>query len=156
VRITVTNGAEVAWSFVPAEQVVEIFGEGTSRPAYVNTDQPTATALAIASGEHRIVDLYYPVPPGLRDAALEAFDLHWRVTTSERAIEGSVFFHLLDMDLAPDAPMVSPVGWGTYWWFDAFYPQVVFVHHPHVRAPHPGRFTIVRPPTRGFFPKHHP
>jgi hypothetical protein len=38
-------------------------------------------------------------------------------------------------------------GWGPYWWYDPFYPRMVFVHHRPIVIHRPGRVIISRPPT---------
>src|SRR5262249_37770424 len=88
VRMTVANNnADGPWTVDTREQLLAIGGEGQSRPAYVNTDQPGSPTLTLAAGQKRALDLYYPLPATMRGAsALPSFDLVWNVHTDRRVV----------------------------------------------------------------------
>jgi hypothetical protein len=77
VRLAVTNEADaMAWTLAPGEQLVEIAGEGRSRPIYVNTDVSSLPMISIAQRERRLLDFYFPLPASIdSDEDLPAFDV---------------------------------------------------------------------------------
>ncbi len=139
------------------EERVHIAGEGESRAAYVNTDLGTLPSVAVAQGERRVLDFYFPLPDGLDDATdVPGFEFLWQIRTASATVPGRATF---DRELAePSAvyaepgPRVLVIGWGSYWWYDPLYPRVVFVHPRPFIVYHrrPGRVEIRRAP-RGHY-----
>jgi hypothetical protein len=135
VRAIVTNDGDAQpWTLDTTQQLVEIPGEGRSRPIFANADVGTLPSVSIALHERRVIDLYYALPDTIRSASqLPRFDLLWQVNTPARAVASRASFDRVDR--APEvatAPDVAPwplwAGFGPYWWYDPFYPSVVFVH----------------------------
>jgi hypothetical protein len=150
VRLAISNdGDATPWTLATSDQLVEIAGEGRSRPIYVNTDVQTLPTVTIAPRERRVLDLYYPLPANIHDDDhLPQFDFLWQVTTPARPFASRTHFQRMEQEL-PVGPteVVLWSGWGPYWWYDPFYPEVMFLHHrplfahrsPHVivtHAPH--------------------
>ena len=151
VRAIVTNDGDAQpWTLDTTQQLVEIPGEGRSRPIFANADVGTLPSVSIALHERRVIDLYYALPDTVRSARqLPRFDLLWQVNTPARMVASRTSFDRVDR--APEvattwqaAPWPLWAGFGPYWWYDPFYPSVVFVHaHPyHLRGS--GRVVVGR------------
>jgi hypothetical protein len=147
VRVAVTNDEDdTAWTLRPADQLLELPGEGRSRAIYVNTDQAEGTAFSIAKRDHRVFDLYYPLPATIASAdQVPWFELHWQLVTPARLVTSATRFEPL-AGPPPAAPQVIfYAGWGSHWWFDPTYPNIVFRHHRRfVGLPH-GPVIVVHP-----------
>src|SRR5205823_5872901 len=118
VRAIVTNdGDDTPWTMDATQQLVEISGEGRSRPIFVNADVTTLPNVTIARHERRVLDLYYALPDTIRsDARLPRFDLLWQVNTPSRTVASRTSFERVDR--APDvvayegpAPWPLWAGW---------------------------------------------
>lgn len=140
VRAIVTNdGDDRPWTLDTTQQLVEIPGEGRSRPIFVNADIGTLPSVTVARHDRRVIDLYYALPDTIRSASqLPRFDLLWQVNTPARTVASRTAFDRVDRE--PEvastyddaAPWPLWAGYGPYWWYDPFYPGVVFVHaHPY-------------------------
>ncbi len=135
VRAIVTNDGDAQpWTLDTTQQLVEIPGEGRSRPIFVNADVGTLPNVAIALHERRVIDLYYALPDTIRSASqLPRFDLLWQVNTPARTVASRTSFDRVDREpevasAYATAPWPVWAGFGPYWWYDPFYPSVVFVH----------------------------
>jgi len=138
VRAIITNDGDAQpWTVDTTQQLVEIPGEGRSRALYVNADVGTLPHVTIAQHERRVLDFYFPLPDTISGASkLPRFELLWQVTTPARTVASRTSFDRVDKE--PGAPAETVVtawplwaGYGPYWWYDPFYPRVVFVHaHP--------------------------
>lgn len=140
VRAIVTNdGDATPWTLDTTQQLVEIPGEGRSQPIFVNSDVGTLPSVTIAQRERRVLDLYYALPDTMRQASdLPRFDLLWQVNTGTREVASRTAFERVDRE--PEVAETTATatawplwaGWGPYWWYDPFYPRVVFLHaHPY-------------------------
>lgn len=142
VRMVVANdGDDVPWQVDTRQQFVSIPGEGRSLAMYVNSDLKTFPIITIARHEHHVVDLYFPLPENLRDEAhLASFEVQWQVTTPARVVSSHTTFDRREQEQPEPAeawpywPGYGPAGFGPYWWYDPFYPHVVFVHVPRGHA----------------------
>jgi hypothetical protein len=140
VRMIVTNdGDDTPWTLDTTQQLVALPGEGQSRAMYVNSDVGTLPNVTIAKRERRVLDFYFPLPDTARDPAhLPRFELLWQVNTPVRTVASRTSFERVEQEpeVAYEAvPATWPlwVGWGPYWWYDPFYPRVVFLHtRPYV------------------------
>lgn len=151
VRAIVTNDGDAQpWMLDTTQQLVEIPGEGRSRPIFANADVGTLPRVTIALHERRVIDLYYALPDTMQSARqLPRFDLLWQVNTPARMVASRTSFDRVDR--APEvattwqaAPWPLWAGFGPYWWYDPFYPSVVFVHaHPYHLRGH-GRVVVGR------------
>jgi hypothetical protein len=135
VRTIVTNdGDDRPWTLDTTQQLVEIPGEGRSRAIFVNADVGTLPGATIARHERRVIDLYFALPDTLRSASqLPRFDVLWQVGTASRMVASRTSFERVERE--PDvAYAYGTVAWplwagyGPYWWYDPFYPSVVFIH----------------------------
>ena len=150
VRAVVTNdGDDTPWTLDTTQQVVEIPGEGQSRAMYVNADVGTLPTVTIARHERRVLDFYFSLPDTIRsESRLPRFELLWQVNTPERTVASRTSFDRLDKE--PEVAYATPVGWplwagyGPYWWYDPFYPRVVFVHSRPIVIHGTGRVTVGR------------
>jgi hypothetical protein len=150
VRVIITNdGDNQPWTLDTTQQLVEIPGEGRSRAIYVNSDVRTLPNVTIARQERRVLDMYFPLPDTMREESrLPRFSLLWQVNTAARTVASRTSFDRVTPE--PEVRYaVAPAGWplwagyGPYWWYDPFYPRVVFVHH-HPRVIRPGRVVVGR------------
>ncbi len=151
VRLQVSNEGDAApWTMDSRRQSVGLPRFGRFGPAFANTDVAGAPVVTVARGEKRVIDLYYPLPPGAAsEAKLASFDLVWEVETGLRLVTERTPFERRVVDGAYDQPEASVwlgLGWGPVWWRDPFYPGVVVgppviryrhYHHP-TYAPRPG------------------
>ena len=135
VRTIITNdGDDTPWTLDTTQQLVAIPGEGQSSAMYVNSDVGTLPNVTIAKHERRVLDFYFPLPETVRDPAhLPRFDLLWQVNTSSRMVASRTSFDRVEQQTTvvyEAVPATWPlwVGWGPYWWYDPFYPRVVFLH----------------------------
>jgi hypothetical protein len=149
VRAIVTNdGDDTPWTLDTTQQLVAIPGEGQSRAMYVNSDIGTLPKVTIARHERRVLDFYFPLPDTMtNESRLPRFDLLWQVTTAARTVASRTSFDRVDRE--PSVAYATPSDWplwagyGPYWWYDPFYPQVVF-SHSHAYPRHGGRMVVGR------------
>jgi hypothetical protein len=147
VRMIVSNdGDDVPWTIDSRKQMVEISGEGQSRAMYVNADVNTLPVLSIGRREHRTLDFYFPLPSTIHsDTGLHGFQVLWDVDTGTRAVASRTSFDRVSQ--APSYAYAEPygpywAGYGPFWWYDPFYPSVVFVHARPFRFNHGGRVMV--------------
>lgn len=126
VRIAIANeGDDTPWTLDIREQLVEVPGVGRSQPQFANAAVQTLPSITVPRRERRVVDLYYPVPPGVKDADdLVGFDFLWQVTTPKRTVSGRT--HIDRREAVERATTVYVTSWGPYWWYDPWYPHVVY------------------------------
>jgi hypothetical protein len=140
VRLVVSNeGDDQPWSVDVREQMVEVANVGRSQPQFANAGIQSLPTLSVARREQRVLDLYYPVPPGVEEADdLPGFDVLWQVDTGARAISGRA--HIMRREVVdPPSTTIYASGWGPYWWYDPWYPRVVYrpiYIRPHVHRDH--------------------
>jgi hypothetical protein len=141
VRMAVDNeGDDTPWTVDIRDQLVEIPNVGRSAPLSARADLQTLPTITIGRREKRTIDLYYPLPPGVREPEeLSGFDLLWQVRTAQRPISGRTRIDRFEAPEDYSTNMMVYGGWGPYWWYDPFYPAVVYrpvfiSGHGHVRA----------------------
>jgi hypothetical protein len=147
--VLANNGDTVGLTFDTTQALVEIAGEGSAAPMYANSDDGGLPTIGVAQRQHKVVDLYFPLPATAASAdRLPAFDLHWQVQTGTRLVSERTPFRRLELEPRPrPAPEVFVVaGWGPIWWYRPHYPHGrVFVHAPAmVVPPRHHRVVIVR------------
>lgn len=138
VRMAIDNqGDDTPWTIDVREQLVEVPGVGRSQPQFANAGVQTLPTLDIPRRERRVIDLYYPVPPSVHDADdLGGFDFMWQVTTPKRTVSART---RIDRREVADPPAhVHVSAWAPYWWYDPWYPRVVYravyvAPHAHIR-----------------------
>jgi hypothetical protein len=131
-RMTVSNdGDPTAWTVDSRQQLVDIAGRRTA-PLYANSDRDSLPLLRIGMRDQRVLDLYYPLPPGVDDDDLAGFDLLWSVSTGQRKVAQRTPFGRVEREPYPTGPMYA--GWGPFWWHDPYYgfygPRVVIRTRP--------------------------
>ena len=148
VRLVVVNNTSARpWTIDTRTVLATLDGEGTSGPAFVNTDAGMPPLITIPAGTQGTVDLYYPAPPGMeRSDRLPAMWIAWQIDygsgpTSQRAVFTSVRVDADDYgdryvygpyaDAYPYGyyPVAFGFGLGPYWWYDPVYPYHAFYHH---------------------------
>jgi hypothetical protein len=141
-RLAVSNNnGGATWTVDSREQLVDLGPEGRSRPAFVNTDVQGSPLIPIPSGAKRVIDFYYALPVGLRDAeGIPRFDFVWTLLIPGRPVVQRTPFDRVrvDSEVGPDfyPPYVSVgLGWGPFWWYDPLYPTLTF-YHPWVLHHH--------------------
>lgn len=151
VRMIVTNdGDDTPWRLDTNQQLVEVPGEGRSAPMYVNSDVQGLPDVTIARHERRVLDFYYPLPDTIRgEARLARFELLWQVETPARTVADRTSFDRVAREepavaAGYDASWPYWAGYGPYWWYDPFYPQVVFAHSRPIVIDHRAHVSIGR------------
>jgi len=134
VRMVVDNeGDDTPWTLDTGQQLVQIQGEGQSRPLFVNSNVPGLPVATIARHQPRIFDFYFPLPAGVEsDAELPTFSFLWQVESAARAVSERTRFSRVEVGEPPATDVVLVTGWGPYWWYNPLYPGLVFVHRPPV------------------------
>jgi hypothetical protein len=153
VRLAVTNDGDAGpWQLTTSDQLVEIAGEGKSRPIFVNSDLQSLPSVTIDQRERRVLDFYYPLPANIGgEDALPAFDFLWQVTTPARNFASRTRFARLEKEPpATHTHVALYSGWGPFWWYDPFYPRVVFLHHRPIIIRRPHHVIVTRPPVRHY------
>lgn len=128
VRMAVDNeGSDTPWTVDIREQVIEVPNAGRAAPLSARADLQTLPAITIGRRDKRTLDLYYPLPPGVREADdLAAFDLLWNVKTAQRDVSGRTRIDRLEAQEEVQPTTMIYGGWGPYWWYDPWYPHVVY------------------------------
>jgi hypothetical protein len=152
VRETFFNRADnVPWSIELA--VANVWLDGvtpTVTPIFVNSDAATLPVLIVAHGEHRIADLYFPIPEDRTDDALPYFALTYRVNTPDHRFEAHAMLGRATRSPTREQRAPEP-GWGREWWSDPSYSWSAYSHRAgHVVPRVPTRIEIVRVP-RAFY-----
>jgi hypothetical protein len=145
-RMRVANDSDTTmWRLDTRDQLLEIPGEGRSRPIFANSDRQAMPIVMIPQRERRVIDLFYPLPSTVRDPdQLQEFELQWRVQTSQRVVAERTAFDRISTE--PEYSGTFYAGWGPYWWYDPFYPSFVFVHSRPIVVRHPTAVTVSRTP----------
>jgi hypothetical protein len=150
VRTIITNdGDDTPWTLDSTQQLVEVPGEGKSRAIFVNSDVGTLPNVTIARHDRRVLDFYFPLPETIGGASqLPRFELLWQVNTASRTVASRTSFDRVDREPTVAYETAAPwplwAGYGPYWWYDPFYPRVVFVHARPLVVHGPGRVTVGR------------
>jgi hypothetical protein len=149
VRAVITNdGDDSPWTLDTTQQLVAIPGEGQSRAMFVNSDVNTLPTVTIAKHDRRVLDFYFPLPDTVRgESKLPRFELLWQVNTPERVVSSRTAFERVDKE--PQVAYATAgwplwAGYGPYWWYDPFYPRVVFIHARPIVVHGTGRVTVSR------------
>lgn len=144
VRLIVANNADDSpWTVDTRDTSMSLATEGSSRPAFVNSDAGAPPIIQIARGEQRTIDLYYPLPPSRSaENVLPSFDVTWRVrTASGDVVQRTPFERIIIDDNDAYAYYYAypygyygglgyALGFGSVWWYDAHYPWYGFHHRP--------------------------
>ena len=143
VRMLLRNRDGAApWRLDARKQLAYVPGAGTSAPTLINAE---AIEIAVARGEAKTIDLYYPVPRGYERADdLPGFELNWEVVVAEEVASGRASFVRTVVEPQSAVALEIPFGLapaaGPYWWYEPLAPNATFVH--------PLVLTFARPPRR--------
>ena len=146
VRMVVRNRDDLkGWRFDTRKQLAYVPGAGTSAPTLINAE---AIEVAVARGEAKTVDLYYPVARGYeRSADLPGFELAWEIFREGGVASGrSAFVRMIvepQAAAALEVPFGLPMGLCPYWWYQPLSPAATFVHPLLLTFPHPPRRVVV-------------
>jgi hypothetical protein len=150
VRLTVANNSDQnPWTVDTREQLLDIRGRGRAAPIVINTDRDRGPLIQIPRLDQRIIDLYYPLPPDVeKPDQLADFDLIWQVRTGPRLVAQRTSFGRVSIE--PEVDPTLYAGWGSYWWYDPFYPSYMggYYSRPYIRSPN---HIIVTRPGRGTY-----
>jgi hypothetical protein len=126
VRMTLDNeGDDQPWTVDIRDQLVDIPGVGRSAPLSANAGVQNLPTITVPRRERRVVDLYYPAPPSVREPEqLVGFDFLWDVKTPTRDVSGRTRIDRREVIERPPTVYVS--SWGPYWWYDPYYPHLVY------------------------------
>lgn len=150
VRLVVSNDSGARPWLVDTRHVrAELRGAGDAGVPLVSTEADGLPIVEIPPGRQRTIDLFYPLPAGMEDDDVPAFDLVWRVQTDTRLVAERTPFERIALDRSPPAyGVVVRGGWyGPHWWYDPwYYPPGVVVRPSIIVAPRPiPPRVIVRP-----------
>lgn len=114
VRMNATNDGTQTWSVEKSQQIVEIAaGDERQRKTHVHAtteaDQ-SADHVEVTPGTTQTIDLFFPLPPALRDAAeIPAFEVIWSVREgSESFATATPFTRFLASGPAFSTPRAPP------------------------------------------------
>lgn len=94
-RMTVTNRSADTWTVNGAEQRLEIGADDGGRVAVyaLTASGQRAPTIDVPSGEARVVDLFYPLPDGVKPGKdLPRFDAVWSVQSGRAAVSDRTVF----------------------------------------------------------------
>jgi hypothetical protein len=124
-RIAVANQAgEGAWTVEPKEQLLIIPGGVPEAPSFMEIDGRHDGNPSVGRGERKVIDFYYRMPGGVRDASqLPAFDLQWQVNTGGKVVAGRTsFVREIYRDYGESNRSTVAVGVVPPWWVYGFGP----------------------------------
>jgi hypothetical protein len=92
--VEVTNDSGEAWALDVPSQVLEISGRTKSQAVVTSSGAGAPSdVVTIPAGQRRTVDLFFPLPSGIREAGdLEAFRLDWRVAAGREVVARQTAF----------------------------------------------------------------
>jgi hypothetical protein len=122
VRLIISNNAgERAWTIDTRDVRIAERGLSPRGPAFVNTGSADVPGGHIPPGQERVIDLFYPLPPGEEDPEdVPAFDVLWKVQTDAGVFAQRTPFERLRIERV--APIEWRMGYAAYWWYDPWYP----------------------------------
>jgi hypothetical protein len=140
VRIAVANNAGARpWNVDVAGATLRA-ADGESRTLLANGDLGTLPIALVDRGEPRTIDLYFALPPGVRDEEdLPEVDFSVPLTAPARAVRAQAHFTRREPSEVAGArkDAVRPAGWGSRWWADPTYAWSTFHRSPGVITPRP-------------------
>jgi hypothetical protein len=146
--VVANNTDDVPWSLDTREILATLGGEGTSRPAFVNTDAGTPPVIKIARSQRGTFDFFYPVSQAIATGdRVPGFDLAWQIQTGGGLVTERTPFAeepVQAEEVVPYPANIDPegyaeegyggvgfaVGLGPYWWYDPLYPRFAFRNYP--------------------------
>jgi hypothetical protein len=140
VRIAVANTTgERPWNVDVAGATIRV-GDSESRTLLANGDLPTLPVALVERGESRTIDLYFALPPGVRDEEdLGELDFSVQLGTLGRMVRAQTHFTRREPTEVAGVRRdpVRVAGWGSQWWADPSYPWPTFHRRPGIATPRP-------------------
>lgn len=124
-RIAIANQAgDGVWTVDPKEQLLVIPGGTPEPPSFMEIDGRHDGNPTVARGERKVIDFYYRMPGGVRDASqLPAFDLQWQITADGKPVVGRTsFVREIYRDYGESNRSTVAVGVVPPWWVYGFGP----------------------------------
>jgi hypothetical protein len=144
VRLAIANqAASGAWSLDPAHQLLVVPGVAPAPPDFMEIDGRHDRSPTVDPGQRRVIDLYYRMPGGARDAdKLPAFELQWQINVAGKVVaEHTPFVREAYRDYDDTsrsyvaAGVVAPwwaYGYGPWWWGGWYGPWGYPYYGPYV------------------------
>lgn len=151
VRLAVANiSSERPWNVNIPGATVRLGGGDAAHPLLVNGDLTTLPIALIGRGEARTLDLYFPLPAGIREEE-DLADLDVRVSIAAPArttVAQARFTRREPTEVPGPRPESARVaGWGNRWWADPGYAWPTFHRRSGVIAPKaPDQAVVTRLP----------
>jgi hypothetical protein len=138
VRETFTNRADhEPWVIDVSDASVWLGGAAAeTHPVFANSDALTLPLLIVGRGQHRMVDLYFPVGDTVDEDTLPYFSVTYRLHKGDDRLEAHATLARSDRWLDRDERGPDP-GWATKWWSDPSYPWAQYRHRPGFATPRP-------------------
>jgi hypothetical protein len=151
VRLIVTNDDDRgAWELDTREQAGFLERYGRSRPAFASSTSGRPPLVTIVPGASVAVDLYYPLPTPMQEAAhVPFFEVLWRVQTPGKAVTERTSFQGAWLERG-----ASPPGHAWDWslwhpgWYDPFWPDDAFQASPPIAPAFYREPALLDPPHR--------
>jgi hypothetical protein len=158
VRVVATSSSERPWRIdLPAATLRA--GGAEARTLLANSDLATLPVAVIERGQPRTFDLYFALPPGVRDdEELAELDLRVPIVTQARTLHPQVHFARREQLDLPGlrAEAVRAAGWGSHWWADPTYAWPTYHHRSGILTPRPPAHAVVSRPPRWQRPRSTP
>ena len=153
-RLVIVNEGPDTWTIDGRQQLLSVRHDlPPIGPAFVNTDGGPGPTYPVASGQRRIVDLYFAVPAGFQlPKDLPWYELAWRLQVGAQSIPQRTVFQRFDGTGAPREPypdyVFAGLGGGGGWWYG---PAFSYARPPVIRGYYypPARARTSAPDWRG-------
>ena len=120
-RLAIVNKGTNAWAVDGREQQLVAQGQPPQGPSFLNSDAGPGPLYLVPSGQTRVLDLYYVLPPPLDSTrGLGTFNLSWRLLVGAEPVSQMTAFARIEGRAEPYAaypPFVAVgLGVGVGWW----------------------------------------
>jgi len=120
-RLAIVNKGTNAWAVDGREQQLVAQGQPPQGPSFLNSDAGPGPLYLVPSGQTRVLDLYYVLPPPLDSTrGLGTFNLSWRLLVGAEPVSQMTAFARIEERAEPYAaypPFVAVgLGVGVGWW----------------------------------------
>ena len=119
VRLAVANQeGDAAWSVDPGQQLLVTPGVAPQKPDFMEIDGRHDGNPTVGRGQRKVIDLYYRMPGGARDAdRLPTFDLQWQINAGGKLVaERTPFVREAYRDYGESNRRSVAVGVVAPWW----------------------------------------
>ena len=115
-RLAIVNKGTNAWAVDGREQQLVAQGQPPQGPSFLNSDAGPGPLYLVPSGQTRVLDLYYVLPPPLDSTrGLGTFNLSWRLLVGAEPVSQMTAFARIEERAEPYAaypPFVAVRGCG--------------------------------------------